>query len=500
MHWRRKALPACAAAIALLWNADAPAAELLAIESKVFKSDSGVKVEGESGRLVVPEVRGAQGGRKIELAFVRLRSLKPGAAAPLVYLEGGPGASSTWMAGDPRSLEQWVGVLQVCDVILLDQRGTGASTPSLTWRWDGPIPLNAFADEKVALQHALEVSRRARAALVAKGFDLRGYTSVESADDIDDLRAALKLERISLLGFSYGTHLGLAFIRRHGDRVERAILAGIEGPDMTWKLPEMADVAMRRLSQMVAADPGVGHRVPDLMALFQRVLGKLEAAPMVVRVEIPGTGDKVDIPVGPIGLKLILRIDLGDASDLPVFPRLLASIDQGDTRLLQWFVQKRIGLLAGTNGMSMIMDCASGASARRLELIKDQTATSLFGLVVNAPFPDVCPVWEAPDLGPEFRGPLVSRVRTLLLSGSLDWNTPPYQAEEILWGFSNGTHLIVRNAGHEQILTHPEIRKAVVRFLSGEDVSDVRAAWPPLRFVPLEGFDPEATHPSVPRS
>src|SRR5689334_25089176 len=32
----------------------------------------------------------------------------------------------------------------------------------------------------------------------------------------------------------------------------------------------------------------------------------------------------------PFGLKLILRIDLGDATDLPVYPRLLWSIDHGD--------------------------------------------------------------------------------------------------------------------------------------------------------------------------
>jgi hypothetical protein len=63
-----------------------------------------------------------------------------------------------------------------------------------------------------------------------------------------------------------------------------------------------------------------------------------------------------------------------------------------------------------------------------------------------------------------------------------------------------GTHLIVGGAGHEQTLTHPDIRDAIVRFLRGEDVSDVKAAWPPLSFVPLEGYDPRNTHPAVPRT
>ncbi len=62
----------------------------------------------------------------------------------------------------------------------------------------------------------------------------------------------------------------------------------------------------------------------------------------------------------------------------------------------------------------------------------------------------------------------------------------------------NATHLVVRNAGHEQITVHPEIAAAIRRFLRGGDVSDVDAAWPDLRWIPLDGYDPERTHPSVP--
>ncbi len=39
---------------------------------------------------------------------------------------------------------------------------------------------------------------------------------MQNADDVDDLRAALGLEKISLLGFSYGTLLGLTVVQRHG--------------------------------------------------------------------------------------------------------------------------------------------------------------------------------------------------------------------------------------------------------------------------------------------
>jgi hypothetical protein len=104
-----------------------------------------------------------------------------------------------------------------------------------------------------------------------------------------------------------------------------------------------------------------------------------------------------------------------------------------------------------------------------------------------------------PDLGDAFRSPLVSDIPTLLLSGEWDWNTPPHQAEQVRWGLSQATHLIVRGAGHEQVMIHPEVVQAVLGFLRGEDVSRARISWPPIQFVPLEGYDPLRTHPAVPR-
>ncbi|MHC4904035.1 MAG: alpha/beta fold hydrolase, partial [Planctomycetota bacterium] len=63
------------------------------------------------------------------------------------------------------------------------------------------------------------------------------FTTVENAADLEDLRIALGAERLNLVGISYGTHLGLAYIRQYPDRVAHAVLAGVEGPDHTYKRP-----------------------------------------------------------------------------------------------------------------------------------------------------------------------------------------------------------------------------------------------------------------------
>ena len=465
------------------------------LDTRTFDVD-GLQVEAELGRLYVPENRSDPDSNVLELAFGRFKSPAEKPAAPLVYLAGGPGNSATSIAGDPQSLAAWRGVLEVCDLILIDQRGTGRSKPRLRWIPEDPPSTDLFLSEETARRHFLDVSRRAVAHFQKEGVDLSGYTTVESADDLNDLRTALGLEKISLFGFSYGTHLGLAAIRRHGEHLENVILVGTEGPHQTHKLPVNADTQLRRLALLVAEDPTVGPYVPDLVVLLERVLEKLDKEPMVVTVTTR-SGQRVEVPVGKFGLRMILRFDIGDGSDLVVFPKLLYSIDRGDPSILRWFVQKRFGRFGSVNAMSIVMDGASGAPPGRWQRIHAQAEKSLLGNTMNFPYPDINEVWGTPDLGADFRSPIVSDVRTLFLSGTLDWNTPPYQAEMVRWGFTNATHIIVEGAGHEQITPQPAVQRAIVAFLKGEDVGETHVVLPPMRFVPIEGFDPEVTHPSA---
>ncbi|MEM6298759.1 MAG: alpha/beta hydrolase [Bacteroidota bacterium] len=102
------------------------------------------------------------------------------------------------------------------------------------------------------------------------------------------------------------------------------------------------------------------------------------------------------------------------------------------------------------------------------------------------------------NLGDEFRAPLISQTPMLFLSGTLDFNTPPYQAEEVRWGFSDAHHVIIENAGHEQVRTHPETNAIVLDFLQGKTPSKQTLAYPALKFLSLEGETGEDVfHPSV---
>lgn len=466
----------------------------LQTNATTFKSESGKEVQAETGTIKVPENRKNPNSTKIPIHFIRLKSNNPTPKAPVFYLEGGPGSSCTWQASNPRYLENWLPYLELGDVILVDQRGTGAETERTLFIWQKELPKNLFVTATAAQSHFDTMSQEALNVYKDRGVDLQGYTTIENANDLDALRQALGYTKISLFGFSYGTHLGQTYMKYFPDYVENAVLVGVEGFNDTFKLPLSMDMQLHKIALLSDNDPTIHKEVPDLVALYKKVIRKIKEKPIEVKITSALTGAPLKVLVGPYGLNVILRIDIGDASDIPVLPRLLHSIDQGDYSLLQWFIQKRHQRVYGIHGMAITMDAASGASPSRLARIKEENQKSFFKDVIN---PSNIKNWPIPDLGEDFRTPFATGIRTLFLSGTLDFNTPPYQAEQARWGYSNSQHIIVKNAGHEQIVYHPKAQETILRFLKGENVDDVTMSYPPIQFIPITGTLKDLWHPSL---
>ncbi len=443
------------------------------------------KIEGELGRLVVKENRSNPKSNLIELAFVRLKSAASQPGFPVVYLDGGPGSSAINIARIPEYLQVFVKLREVGDVILLDQRGVGRSRPNLTRISTESLPHDVFLSQEIALRLFKERAKAAADYFRSQGIDLQAYNTIESANDIEDLRRALGAEKLNLVGFSYGTHLGLASIRQHGAHLNRVVLVGTEGPDHTRKLPGSSQRSIERLSKLIAQDPSVGPKVPDFTGMLRRVLDRLEKEPITVRIT-DRRKQPVDVKVGKFGLQLLMMRDLGDTNDLPGFPAFLYTIDQGDYSMLSRLVERRFNEYgAGIPVMTLVMDASSGASRDRDARIAREAKTALLGNVMNFPFPEIGEVFGNPDLGDKFRSPIRTGVPTLFVSGVLDNNTPPFQADEVRRQFKQSTHIVVENAGHESMLDKPQVRQAIVDFLLGKDVSQVKIALPPVKFRPI---------------
>ncbi len=464
-----------------------PAAAAPAIRWEPFSLPTqAVDLDAQLGRMTVPLRRAHPESGSVELAFVRLRSGEAKSAAPIVYLAGGPGSSGVNAARNPFALPSLARLAKTADVILLDQRGIGMSTPRPVCAAKPLEPQARLAPRAETMPRLLADTRACVEEWKAKGVDAAGFTVAESAADVDDLRRALGTTKISLLGHSYGTYLALAVIRAYGGTVERAALLGTAGPADMRKLPFVLDTQLAKLSMLAREDPSIGGEVPDMAALLRRVLAKLEREPIAVTITDRARKEKVQVRVGPEALQRILVLDIGDGNDFPVFPALLLTLERGDPSILAWFVEKRYNQISGPDLMAYGMRCSGGATASRDREIARQAPLSILGNELNGPYPAICDALPGVDLGDDFRGPLVSDVPVLFISGTLDSNTPPYQAEQMRWGMPRATHLIVPNAGHEDLEPNEEVQAAIADYFAGKDVSSRRIALPAPDFKSVD--------------
>jgi pimeloyl-ACP methyl ester carboxylesterase len=137
--------------------------------------------------------------------------------------------------------------------------------------------------------------------------------------------------------------------------------------------------------------------------------------------------------------------------------------------------------------MSYMMDCASGQTAARRELIAREAKTALLEDIANFPMPGVCSAWKAPDLGDGFRAPFQSDIPVLFISGTLDARTPVSNAEEYRKGFARSTHMIIDGAVHSDplFLSSPKIKEGMLEFLRGQPVTVTQISAGPMKFAPL---------------
>lgn len=465
-------LTACACAQSISW------------EPLSLKDGAGRKVEGAfRGSLTVPMDRTRADGPTIRLAVGRLAGKEGG--VPLVYLHGGPGGIAT----STISLPLWQPFRALGPVILLDQRGCGRSQPALYLQPpEEGLPGDVLESRDALGRHLETVSRETAAGLRAAGVDPAAFHNFENVADLESLRAALGATRVHVLGFSYGSHLGLLYARLHPDSIAALALIGVEGPDMTRKLPRTYDVHWHRLMLRAGRDPALAADAAELPSLMARAVDRVDREPITVQALDPVLRQRRPFRVGSYGLQLLVVLDLGDSSDIPVLPRLLDEVCRGETRMLTWFVDKRLAMLARLPATLFTMDAGAGVSPSREQAIAEQRDGSAFAETMNFAFPAVEAVWAPRRFPDDYRDPLLSSVRTLFVSGELDVNTPPFQAEEVRWGFADAVHLVARNAGHEASwMGNDRSIAAIVDFLAGQDVAGRDIDQPALRFAPLRG-------------
>jgi pimeloyl-ACP methyl ester carboxylesterase len=107
--------------------------------------------------------------------------------------------------------------------------------------------------------------------LARKGVDVRQYSPLAVAYDIEDARAALGVDKITLVGESFGTRIAYYYAVLFPEHVHRMVLIGPNPPGrMVWD-PWQSDSLIGRYGELWKQDPVAMRRAPDLVDAIKRV-------------------------------------------------------------------------------------------------------------------------------------------------------------------------------------------------------------------------------------
>lgn len=155
-----------------------------------------------------------------------------GHGTPLVVLYGGPGLDHAYL------LPQMLKLANHYELVFYDQRGSGQSTGAV---------------------------------------DSVSMTVSNFVVDLEGLRRALHLDKMNLLGHSWGGLLAMEYAVRYPQRVTKIILASSVGATSKWEIPFAQNREARRTPQDSAAlvkimgSEGFAKRAPPVMQQFVKL-------------------------------------------------------------------------------------------------------------------------------------------------------------------------------------------------------------------------------------
>ena len=435
------------------------------------------------GVLTVLESRSRPNGSTVRLA-VAVLAARGGAKEPdpVVFLNGGPGASTTALL--IQAFVPWFAapVQGKRDIVLLDLRGTGLSQPSLACPEVDEASSAGLPRDQISAAIEACADR-----LTREGVDLSAYTSAASAADVRDLMAALGYSEWNLLGLSYGTRVALTAMRDDPDGIRSAAL---DSP-----VPLQAELALdapRGLFEhglgavfsACRADPACDAAFPDVEEKFYRLVAGLDAAPLTVALP-----DHPQDPESPVRTRVIdgggfldlVQSAVFDFDRLRALPSVFARLSAGDPAALTEIVGEPFAPETMQQGAFFAVWCSEEAPFYQPELV-DAAVAGLRPEVRSHARQSIELNLESCRRFGLGRPPAAedraveSAIPTLLMEGEFDARSSPSYSERTAATLATSYSFVFRGLGHA-VLFAPASEIAALRTtcamkLAGEFLED----------------------------
>ncbi|MDT0349890.1 alpha/beta hydrolase [Pseudonocardia charpentierae] len=386
----------------------------------------------------------------------------------LVVNPGGPGASG--MSAVPSLFGSGEGaegpLTKRFDVVGLDPRGVGASTPTIDCLTDAewevergdldvdPSPAGVAQTEEENRQYAQRCTDRVGAAVLAN------VGTRDAARDLDVLRAAVGDQKLTYLGYSYGTRLGSTYAEDFPQNVRALVLDGALDPSQTTVERSVAQAAgFQQAFDAFAAecakqgDCPLGADPAKATAAFQAITRPLVDRPLAVGPR------KLTYPDAITGVTQALYV----SSAWPALAQGISALAKGDGTILMLLADLYLDRRAdGSYGNAIeafdVISCVDEQRITDPAAIADGAAREL----AAAPYRDAgrgvvaardkCAFWPVPPTSTPHTPNVAGLPPTVVVSTTGDPATP-YAAGVDLAKALGGTLLRVEGEQHGAVLS-----------------------------------------------
>ncbi|MBZ9613285.1 alpha/beta hydrolase [Rheinheimera maricola] len=409
-------------------------------------------------RFTLPEQHDTANSNQISIPVVIFfTDATENTAPPLLHLGGGGPGAAMWLDDDEMVELTWksfysASLLQGRNLILIDPRGTGLSSPSLNCELYRINQTKRFS-QHLTLQQSFEQSKQEYqqciVQLQAEGIVLSAYNSLSVVQDIELLRRALGIEKWSLYGVSYGAVYAQLLARYYPHTVEAMIFdsaafidAKLNRNDADYYLAPYQ--MLERYCQHVA---DCDKPLPEFTHRLTHLIEKLNKSPVILDLSDYDINGVSEVLLDGNLLISAIMDGLYSADIYASLEQIVLELEQDNGDAVTPFVAMYIWLLTDPSfaDISMMSHfCAEEVPfwpAQQLQLtmllLPEGHIRDMASLQLQWPDTQHCQLIGAKPAPVELNQPLITDIPTLFLQGNLDVVTPLIDLQQRLDNFGN---------------------------------------------------------------
>ena len=458
------------------------------------------------GRMDVPMDYSNPDGKKISVGFIKAAATKPEKRRGVLFINpGGPGGSVyhqfTTVEGYPDTTPRWPKeVREEWDIVGVQPRGLEGST-KLECEEVNAGPIDQIQRSGGLIKDACDAKMPGYAATL---------TTENTARDWDQVRQAMREEKISIYGNSYGTVLGSMYATTFPEHTDKVVLDSGYNPDNDHS--EQVDgfrKAAHDFFGWVSQHDDVYHMGTTPRAVYKSWAERVRQETGVTPTFPPPAAEEEDLPdalgsTGSIGTEAMTRVDPTAVKAEGLLTQLthpgskqnqsasmqLLRMGLSQPALWPWVAgklssaepvtlpDKVLEALSEVGNMPLMVECNDRAHPVHL----DRMISGLWGqTVIGDPFSNIdltssgmtcsgiTPEHPAPDITGEKLA-----VRPLQIQGTSDPNTPYGHFDKMATAMRSHV-LTVDGPGHVQISTdNPQLGPVITEDLRTGTVNQTR--------------------------